>query len=261
MNGDQSPAPEPEPRTATRELTLRIPEAQYRALEAFAARRGQSPEDLGTTWLIEAIGRHAAVSDGDGQASGIIWEGPQLGLHSYAQVNREFCLRLIGRGHELSLISPEVPEREVRLFPGRSLLVERFRRSLSRPVAAHVRHQWPPSFSPPPDGHWVIVQPWEFGSLPRTWIGPMTDLVDEIWAYTSFVRDSYISSGVPADRVHVVPLGVDLRRFHPESHLSRSRPGSLSDSSSSGGRSIERGSTSSWSRTRRPSTPTTPSAW
>ena len=43
----------------------------------------------------------------------------------------------------------------------------------------------------------------------------MTDLVDEVWAYTRFVRDSYISSGVPADRVHVVPLGVDPGRFHP----------------------------------------------
>ena len=59
------------------------------------------------------------------------------------------------------------------------------------------------------------MQPWEFGSLPRSWIGPMSDEVDEVWAYSRFVRDCYIASGVPADRVHVVPLGVDPRRFHP----------------------------------------------
>ena len=95
------------------------------------------------------------------------------------------------------------------------MLEGRFHRSLRRTIAAHVRHQWPPHFFPPPDGHWVIVQPWEFGSLPRSWVGPMTDLVDEIWAYTSFVRDSYLSSGVPADRVHIIPLGIDPLRFHP----------------------------------------------
>ncbi len=43
----------------------------------------------------------------------------------------------------------------------------------------------------------------------------MSDEVDEVWAYTRFVRDCTIASGVPADRVHVVPLGVDPRRFHP----------------------------------------------
>jgi glycosyltransferase involved in cell wall biosynthesis len=149
------------------------------------------------------------------EGAGIVWEGPQLGLHSYAQVNREFCLRLIERGHELSLIPSKIGDPPARAFPGQSLLEGRFHRSVSRPITMHVRHQWPPSFAPPPAGHWVIVQPWEFGSVPRSWVDPMTRAVDEVWAYTRFVRDCYVSGGVPADRVHVVPLGVDPRRFHP----------------------------------------------
>ena len=59
------------------------------------------------------------------------------------------------------------------------------------------------------------MQPWEFGSLPRAWVGPIVEQVDEVWAYTRAVRDCYVESGVPADRVHVVPLGVDLDRFRP----------------------------------------------
>ena len=146
-------------------------------------------------------------------SSGIVWEGPQIELHSFAQVNRELCLRLIARGHELELLSTKISGRAARRFPGQSLLEERMRRPMERETAATVRHQWPPSFAPPAQGHWVMIQPWEFGSLPRLWIGPMSEWVDEIWAYTRFVRDSYLTSGVPADRVHVVPLGIDPGRF------------------------------------------------
>src|SRR5205085_2542999 len=74
----------------------------------------------------------------------------------------------------------------------------------------------PPSSDPPAQGHWVVIQPWEFGSLPKAWLGPLLDQVDEVWAYSRHVRDSYIASGFPADRVHVVPLGVDPAVFHKD---------------------------------------------
>src|SRR5262249_47399499 len=86
---------------------------------------------------------------------------------------------------------------------------------LSRPCQIHVRHRWPPDFTPPPTGHFVLIQPWEFGSLPRAWAGPIAERVDEVWAYTRAVRDCYVESGVPAERVHVVPLGVDPHAFRP----------------------------------------------
>jgi glycosyltransferase involved in cell wall biosynthesis len=203
-----------------RRLTVDIPDSLYRALADHAAREGRSAEAVGASWLIDAIGRRTDVAGATAmdpaglRGAGIIWEGPQLGLHSFAQVNREFCLRLIERGHDLALIPPKSGDRAAGPFPGQSLLEERFQRSPRGTVSAHVQHQWPPTFAPPPRGHWVIVQPWEFGSVPRSWIGPMSSDVDEVWAYTRFVRDCYVHSGVPADRVHVVPLGVDPRRFH-----------------------------------------------
>jgi predicted RNA binding protein YcfA (HicA-like mRNA interferase family) len=27
-------------------------------------------------------------------------------------------------------------------------------------VDVHVTHQWPPDFTPPPAGRWVVIQPW-----------------------------------------------------------------------------------------------------
>jgi glycosyltransferase involved in cell wall biosynthesis/tetratricopeptide (TPR) repeat protein len=145
---------------------------------------------------------------------GIVWEGPQSGLNSFALVNRNICRSLIARGCELSLVPSNNQQHSRRALPGNQSLDSFFYRSLSRTPVAHVRHQWPPAFSPPAAGHWVLMQPWEFGSLPRSWISSICAAVDEVWAYTRYVRDCYIESGVPPDRVHVVPLGIDPESFH-----------------------------------------------
>src|SRR5262249_11258825 len=78
----------------------------------------------------------------------------------------------------------------------------------------HVRHRWPPRLDPPAQGRWVLMQPWEFGSLPNAWL-PMLRRVDEVWAYSRSVRDCYLEAGVPPERVHVIPLGVAPDVFHP----------------------------------------------
>ena len=78
----------------------------------------------------------------------------------------------------------------------------------------HVRHQWPPASQPPATGKWVLMQPWEFGSLPKDWL-PMLRRVDEVWAYSRSVRDCYLEAEVQGERVHVVPLGVAPDVFRP----------------------------------------------
>ncbi len=142
---------------------------------------------------------------------GVVWEGPQWPAHSFALVNREFCLRLAARGHELAVI-PTGSGAGDGIHPA---LAKYVRERPGRGDVVHVRHQWPPSFEPPPAGHWVIMQPWEFGSIPASWVGPMASVVDEVWAYTTWVRDCYVAAGVPADRVRVVPAGVDPDVFRP----------------------------------------------
>jgi glycosyltransferase involved in cell wall biosynthesis/Tfp pilus assembly protein PilF len=146
----------------------------------------------------------------------VVWEGAQAGLHSLGLVNRELCRRLAARGVDLSLVPREFPPEagvpEVPLPPELAALV---RRPLGRPADVTVRHAWPPDFRPPESGRWVLIQPWEFGSLPKAWVGPIAEMVDEVWAYTQAVRDCYVQSGVPAERVRVVPLGVDAECFRP----------------------------------------------
>ena len=103
----------------------------------------------------------------------IVWEGPQFGYHSVAFLNRELCLRLIDAGYDLSVIEHGqqsfAPETNDRFHE----LSDRFNKKLQNPAFIHVRHQRQPNFTPPPEGRWIIMQHWEFGSLPKAWIESM----------------------------------------------------------------------------------------
>jgi glycosyltransferase involved in cell wall biosynthesis len=59
------------------------------------------------------------------------------------------------------------------------------------------------------------------GSAVPAWVEPQLDaecgLADRILVGSSFARDSFIVEGIPADKLTVVPYGVDLSLFSPQS--------------------------------------------
>lgn len=148
----------------------------------------------------------------------IVWEGTQFRLHSLALVNRELGLELIRAGHELSILPYEADEFGPQDDPRFCALAECIHRPLSGPTDIHVRHRWPPDLAAPAEGHWVTILPWDYGSLPRAWIEPLTSSVDDVWVYSNHVRDGLIRSGLSEGWVHTVPVGVDVARFHPGVH-------------------------------------------
>src|SRR5262249_8501199 len=81
-------------------------------------------------------------------------------------------------------------------------------------TAVTVRHQWPPNWSKPASGLLVIIQPWEYGSLPKAWLNAASN-VDEFWVPSPIVRAMYVNSGIAPEKVRVVPNGVDSKKFHP----------------------------------------------
>ena len=145
----------------------------------------------------------------------VVWQGSQFVYHSLALINREMCRRLIQIGHELSIVPYEQDEFFPEAGSPLAAIQKCVNRPLSQPADVVVRHQWPPDFNPPPAGHWVMIQPWEFGSIPLSWIGPMNEKLDEIWVPSSYVRECYIQSGVSRDKVFVVPNGVDTALYSP----------------------------------------------
>jgi glycosyltransferase involved in cell wall biosynthesis len=147
----------------------------------------------------------------------VLWEGSQFVYHSLAHVNRQLCLGLLDSGKvDLSLLPYEPDQFEGTAFPAFRPLAPCVNKLLACAAAVHVRHQWPPCFVPPPQGAWVMIQPWEFGGIPAEWVSPMRDQVDEIWVPSTWVKDCYVKSGIPEDQVVVIPNGVDSKVFRPD---------------------------------------------
>jgi glycosyltransferase involved in cell wall biosynthesis/Flp pilus assembly protein TadD/GT2 family glycosyltransferase/ferredoxin len=148
----------------------------------------------------------------------ICWEGEQFRQNSLANVNREFCSRLAKSAHVNLNVLPVryTSDRETAASATDALIADHVVDCAPPQTDIHVRHHWPPNFNAPQAGHWVLVQPWEFGSLPKSWIEPIQNQIDEVWVYSQYVRQVYIDSGVSPENIEVIPLAVDHKVFHPD---------------------------------------------
>jgi glycosyltransferase involved in cell wall biosynthesis len=138
-----------------------------------------------------------------GSRVAVRWVGDQSTASSLSTINREVGERLRAAHPELALE----------------------RRATDGPLAdaptphapeVEVRHQWPPDLTRPAGGRLAVIQPWEFGSLPRDWQTALRHDVDEVWVPSEYVREMYLAAGVEPDRVHVVANGVDLESLCPD---------------------------------------------
>ena len=147
-----------------------------------------------------------------------IWEGTQFVRHSLSIVNAAMAGGLLKDDRvELRLVPFETPTFGPQEDPERyGPIAEALQHQLSGAPDFHIRHKWPPDFAAPASGHWIMFQPWEFGRIPKAWVKPIQERVDEVWAYSFYVKQCYIDSGIDPDRVQVVPLGVDHDRFRPD---------------------------------------------
>ncbi len=132
----------------------------------------------------------------------VSWVGEHDAPTSLARINRSVCgsladdASLIVRAGATDRTTPPVP--------------------LPHAADVEVRHQWPPDFRPPASGHLALIQPWEFGAIPTAWVAPLQTVVDELWVPSEHVRRMYLDAGLDADRVVVVPNGVDLAHYSPD---------------------------------------------
>ncbi len=144
------------------------------------------------------------------------WEGSFLDFGSLSHVNRELTRALADADHvRLQCVNAPAPQKNA-VTPKE---FKKFAATLSKKSAADtqvtIRHAWPPNWQRPAQGKLVVIQPWEFGSLPQDWVSQSSQ-VDEFWVPSSYVRDVYTASGIAADKVQVVPNGIDPERFHPD---------------------------------------------
>jgi glycosyltransferase involved in cell wall biosynthesis/predicted Zn-dependent protease len=149
---------------------------------------------------------------GKGRVRSVCLEGSFLDLGSLSHVNRALATALTAeksiRFKAAATVdaAPKNPE------------LQKFSRSLAakapNDTEVTVRHEWPPRWTKPKNGQWVLMQPWEFGALPKDWV-EHADQVDAVWCYSRYVRDLYVQAGFNVDNVRVLPLGVDEATFRP----------------------------------------------
>ncbi|WP_029097542.1 glycosyltransferase [Brevibacillus thermoruber] len=138
------------------------------------------------------------------------WVGPQFAGHSIAVVNRNLC-RELERDPRLLLRMEVPPDEMMRVPSSRAASFAPFSEA-----DAAVVHEWTPGWGKPAGKRRICMQAWEYGAIPREWFIPMTKDVDEIWVYSSYNKECYVRCGIPAEKVQVIPLGVDESVFRPE---------------------------------------------
>ncbi|WP_165279881.1 glycosyltransferase family 4 protein [Paenibacillus protaetiae] len=152
--------------------------------------------------IIRSILDGTALNSGtaSNQPYSLAWEGPVADIHSLAKVNRNIIRYLSSHSHiELTIGAFRPP------FTQGTLTAD-----------VTVSHQYPPNFTVPVSKHWIVMQPWEFGSLPTAWYAPMKYWVDQVWVYSNYNKECYVRSGLDEHKIKVIPLGVDEHIFHPE---------------------------------------------
>ncbi|MFZ0430046.1 MAG: glycosyltransferase [Acidobacteriota bacterium] len=153
----------------------------------------------------------------------LYWEGTVSAYGSIPRTNRELCRRLAAwESVDLTVLPYEVgragPEDADSVLLD-SLDIRRKRLNLQRLrdlPSVCVRHRWPvQSQAPPHHLAWVIFQPWEYSVL-TVESREIFKRAEAIWTTSGFCRESFVRSGLDADRVWVIPLGVDGAVYRPD---------------------------------------------
>lgn len=139
-------------------------------------------------------------------------DGPIKSMNSLALVNAELSLQFIKHGYNISLISHYEIEKDFFNDTRFNILKQYVKKSNKSDVV--ISHYFPPRPIKPSSKKWIIIQPWEFGSIPKDWIYLFNELADEIWVPSNFVRNIFCNDGVKSSKVQVIPNGVDGSVFN-----------------------------------------------
>lgn len=149
----------------------------------------------------------------------IVVEGNFSPVGSYGIVNANLGRALSQRGHEVAFVSLDLSPADLDMLissdPGLAGL-EVSAGEPECPPDVRIRLMWPPIWVRRNSVERLIVsQPWEFGSLPLSWLDGIEN-VDAIWVFSEYCKREYIQSGVDPAKVWVVPIGFDADTISPK---------------------------------------------
>ncbi|MCY0878326.1 MAG: glycosyltransferase family 4 protein [Firmicutes bacterium] len=154
----------------------------------------------------------------------LLWEGPFFRPLSLDKVNRELCLAALQRGHEV-LVRPTDPLDDVDAVARNIGEWRRLQSLISgfEPADWHVRHTWPPYWNTA-CGPLIINQPWELGVIPEEWVDPLLHRVHRVVVPSLAVQEMFLASGIPENKLSVIPNGINPAVYHPFGHQLTGEP-------------------------------------
>lgn len=150
----------------------------------------------------------------------IVVEGNLSPAGSYGIVNYHIAEELAQRGHQVSVVGFDLSDRELAQLVETRAGPEVEVGEPDGPVDVRIRQVWPPVWGHRGGERLVIIQPWEFGSIPLSWFAGVRD-ADAIWVPSQYCKRGYLQAGVEASKVWVVPNGVDIKVPRHEVRQSR----------------------------------------
>jgi glycosyltransferase involved in cell wall biosynthesis len=151
------------------------------------------------------------------------WECTPFAYHSFSTVTRETCRALMRRPEiDLTLFPSGVDEFDPGDLPEYASLVAACARnkmtagraaSGQRPI--FVRLGFPLIPFPPPRATWVVYHPWEYTRAAMASVEVMKRAA-EVWTTSRFCFEAFVNSGVPAEKIYIIPHGADPDIFRPE---------------------------------------------
>ncbi len=141
-------------------------------------------------------------------------EGSFLDLGSLSHVNRSLIQGLNQEPRFRAIAVSTDAASAKSASPDLKGWAQRVQRRSPSDTAITLRHAWPPDWRRPEHGAWVLIQPWEFGSIPADW-AEKAQAVDEIWCPSRYVRSLYLQAGIPTEKLRVLPNGYNPAVHHP----------------------------------------------
>lgn len=163
----------------------------------------------------DSTGCPRPTSSGSSLKPGVMLVGPFYVHSSLARINREIAGALQAEDAlEVAFEPHSLGEVPGSALPHFDAIAKGFQHRLRRPDLT-IRQHWPPDFHAPACGKLVVILPWEYGSIPLRWADRIRRHVDELWVPSEFCRKVFVRGGVQAEKVQVIPYGVDADIFSP----------------------------------------------
>lgn len=141
--------------------------------------------------------------------------GPTFDASGYAEALRSILFDLLQLKYQIRVIPRDWSQLDAGLPFAKKQELEKLCHSEIFPEGPIIQICEAQDFRPVPGRFNIGLTMLESDRLPQHWIEKCNQM-DQVWVPSTFNRQTFINSGVKSEKIRVVPLGVNINRFHPK---------------------------------------------